>query len=388
MLPQFPELFASGYSRNPMAVNEPDGIAAIWNLHLQDRPEFVFHSQSDVLSVSFTPFHPNLLIGGTYSGQIVLWDTRSRHPNPVLKTPLSAAGHTHPVYSLEMVGTQNAHNLLSASTDGIVCAWTLDMLAKPQETLALRHGPNSKTEEVSVTALGFPEGETATFWVGTEEGNVYAAHRYDRAGAKAGLVEHEIYKGHAGPVTALDFHPVAGPVDLSDLFLTSGVDCSVKLWRAGAAGVGGGGAGTGKAGPSGSAPLASSTGSTTNKGGSGALSPLFSFEEANDYVYDVKWHPHHPALFGSVDGAGRFDLWNLNADTEVPIVSTPVAPNVPRGLNRLAWDRKEGRRVALGSSDGRVYVYEVAQDLVTPREGEWEQMRRLAQKAQAGTDAS
>lgn len=260
--------------------------------------------QSDVLSVAFTPFHPNLLIGGTYSGQILLWDTRSRHPNPVLKTPLSASGHTHPVYSLSMVGTQNAHNLVSASTDGTVCAWTLDMLARPQETLALTHPAHNKTDEVSVTALGFPENEAATFWAGTEEGNVYAANRYDRAGAKAGLVQSEVYRGHSGPVTGLHFHPVAGPVDFSDLFLTCGVDWTVKLWRAG---------GQSQAAPK--APAAAGAGAPGAPGG--VIAPLFSFEEADDYVYDVKWHPNHPALFGSVDGAGKFDLWNLNMDTEV-----------------------------------------------------------------------
>jgi dynein intermediate chain len=42
---QFPELFAASYNKNPMAVNEPDGIACIWNLHLLERPEFVFHAQ-------------------------------------------------------------------------------------------------------------------------------------------------------------------------------------------------------------------------------------------------------------------------------------------------------------------------------------------------------
>lgn len=26
-------------------LNEPDGIVAVWNLHLLERPEFVFHSQ-------------------------------------------------------------------------------------------------------------------------------------------------------------------------------------------------------------------------------------------------------------------------------------------------------------------------------------------------------
>ncbi len=88
-------------------------------------------SQSDVLSVTFSPFHSNLIFGGTYSGQILLWDTRSKHL-PVLKTPLSAAGHTHPVYAMQMVGTQNAHNLITSSTDGTVCSWLVDMLAQPQ----------------------------------------------------------------------------------------------------------------------------------------------------------------------------------------------------------------------------------------------------------------
>ncbi len=79
----------------------------------------------------FSKFHPNLIVGGTYSGQILLWDTRAKSL-PVLKSPLSAAGHTHPIYAMTMIGTQNAHNLVSASTDGTVCTWQLDMLAQPQ----------------------------------------------------------------------------------------------------------------------------------------------------------------------------------------------------------------------------------------------------------------
>lgn len=42
---QFPELSCASYNKNPAALNEPDGIVAVWNLHLLERPEFVFHSQ-------------------------------------------------------------------------------------------------------------------------------------------------------------------------------------------------------------------------------------------------------------------------------------------------------------------------------------------------------
>jgi dynein intermediate chain len=59
----------------------------------------------------------------------------------------------------------------------------------------------------------------------------------------------------------------------------------------------------------------------------------------------------------------------------VPIVSTIVNPSGPQGLNKLAWDRKEGRRVAIGSSDGRLYVYDVG-ELAVPKANEWDLFRR------------
>ena len=46
------------------------------------------------MSATFTSFHPKLVIGGTYSGQIVLWDLRSNKRTPVQRSPLSANAHT------------------------------------------------------------------------------------------------------------------------------------------------------------------------------------------------------------------------------------------------------------------------------------------------------
>lgn len=260
-------------------------------------------SQSDVLSVAFSPFHPNLVIGGTYAGQILIWDTRAK-ALPVIKSPLSAAGHTHPVYSLSLVGTQNAHNLISASTDGTICSWTLDMLARPQETLELLHPQHAKTDEVSITSMAFQGNETTTLLVGTEEGNIYAANRYDRAGAKAGLVQGDSYRAHSGPVLGLDHHPLAGPIDFSDLFLSCGVDWTVRLWRSKAAAS----HTTVSAAPARAAPP------TAVHGG---ISPIHTFEEASDFVMNARWHPIHPALFGTVDASGKFNIWNINMDTEV-----------------------------------------------------------------------
>ena len=48
------------------------------------------------------------------------------------RSPLSAQAHTHPVYCVNVVGTANAHNVITISSDGKLCSWSLDMLSQPQ----------------------------------------------------------------------------------------------------------------------------------------------------------------------------------------------------------------------------------------------------------------
>jgi dynein intermediate chain len=76
-----------------------------------------------------------LILGGTYSGQLVLWDMREKR-TPVNRTSISK-GHTHPVYSLVFPPnpTQKAPSFLSMSTDGKLCTWNPDMLVEPLSEL-------------------------------------------------------------------------------------------------------------------------------------------------------------------------------------------------------------------------------------------------------------
>lgn len=115
--------------------------------------------QSPLMSVAFSKFHPSYVIGGTYSGQIVLWDTRSGKRTPIQRSPLSSSAHTHPVYCLDVVGSQNAHNLISVSTNGKLCSWNLDMLSQPQVKYStgvcthVWHTMHTRTHTHSVTSL-------------------------------------------------------------------------------------------------------------------------------------------------------------------------------------------------------------------------------------------
>ncbi|KAI5284787.1 hypothetical protein KEM52_002737, partial [Ascosphaera acerosa] len=232
--PWHSELVLASYTNNVTAPHEPNGLVQVWNQHLKAEPEYTFTSTSDILAARFSPFHPNIIVGGSYSGQVLLWDTRSARAGggaPVQKTPLTGTGHTHPIYSINIVGTQNAHNIITTSTDGTVCAWTVDMFTTPQEHLELATPPPAKMEDLAPTAVAFPQSDPTFFLVGTEEGPIYPCHRYDRAGAKAGTDTSLSYRAHTAPVMATSFHPSRGPVDLGDLLLSASLDWTVKLWR-------------------------------------------------------------------------------------------------------------------------------------------------------------
>uniref|UniRef100_A0A8C7L6J8 Dynein cytoplasmic 1 intermediate chain 2 n=1 Tax=Oncorhynchus kisutch TaxID=8019 RepID=A0A8C7L6J8_ONCKI len=291
--PQYPELLVASYNNNEEAPHEPDGVALVWNMkYKKNTPEYVFHCQ-------------------------------------------------HPVYCVNVVGTQNAHNLISISTDGKMCSWSLDMLSQPQDSLELVF---KQSKAVAVTSMSFPLGDVNNFVVGSEDGSVYMACRH---GSKAGISE--MFEGHHGPITGIDCHTATGPVDFSHLFVTSSFDWTVKLW------------------------------STKNN------KPLYSFEDNSDYVYDVMWSPTHPALFACVDGVGHLDLWNLNNDTEVPTASTTVEGNP--ALNRVRWAHS-GKEIAVGDSDGQILVYDVGEQIAVPRNDEWTRfVRTLAEINENRDDA-
>ncbi|KAF6033005.1 DYNC1I1 [Bugula neritina] len=324
---QYQELLLASYNANTELPHEPDGVCLVWNsMFKKDSPEYIFHCQSAVTSCCFAAFHPNLYIGGTYSGQVVLWDNRSSKRMPVQRTPLSASAHTHPIYCASVVGTENAHNLITISTDGKVCSWSLDMLSQPQDSMILT-ATNKNKLPVAALSMSFLSGDVNNFLIGGEDGAVSSACRH---GSKAGVTNS--LDGHNGPVTGIDTHCVQGAVDFSHLYLTSSFDWTVKLW------------------------------STRND------HELYTFKDGTEYMMDVRWSPIHPALFACVDGSGKLSLWNLNNDTEVPTTST--VPDMQAALNKCKW-HGNGSQLAAGGNNGKIYLYDVSEKLANPKLDEW-----------------
>lgn len=186
---------------------------------------------------------------------------------------------------------------------------------------------------------------------------------------------------------SLDYHPARGPVDLGDLVLSSALDWTVKLWKTRAP------SSTSVAPTSTSSSMASNHNTTSSApGGVGnpeqAIAPLLEFAR-EDVVYDARWSPHKPGVFALVDGAGSLEIWDLNLDIEVPVVkTTPETNNIAsrgggyaaKSLDKVMWEEKEGRKVAVGGASGVVSVFEVGADLCAAEGGvrgeEWSAMKR------------
>lgn len=75
-------------------------------------------------------------------------------------------------------------------------------------------------------------------------------------------------------------------------------------------------------------------------------------------------------MFATVDGGGKLDLWNLNNDTELPTASVVVDSPVPVALNQVSWTQS-GLHVTAGDDMGKIWVYDVGEQLATPRQDDW-----------------
>ncbi|KAL4168976.1 hypothetical protein KRP22_009905 [Phytophthora ramorum] len=344
-----------------------EGVVLLWSTALPGRPEYRFTCHSQITSACFNPFDRHIIIGGTYSGQIVIWDTRAKSA-PVQKTALSAFSHTHPIYAMAVAGTKTSYTLISASTDGRVCIWDIDHLQKPLDMLDLRISlsivsnytsvnASEKKMEASVTSFAVLGKEIKELFIGTEAGKLYSTkidqqknktgaaddtsgmdtdkkNRTSLLGSSTGDLVREVIVdavskegSHFGPVTAMHFNPLL-PAHRDGLLLTCSLDSTVKLWSI-----------------------------------EHPNSPVLSFEPSSEYISDVRWSSVHPALFAVADSSGAVSIWNILKDVEVPAVSEKISE---KSLNKVRWSA-DGKSVITGDADGKSFIYEVPSDIALPQ---------------------
>lgn len=193
-----PEILLAGYSKSEESnINDPHGLVLLWSLALRKKPEFQFTCQSELTTAIFHPFNPKLIIGATYTGQILIWDTRGKSL-PVMKTPPGGKYHSHPIYCLSVTGTTNSCNILSISNDGILCTWNTSNFSKatkrmelkakripktnqPEESNRLgdfRNTNNPYQDDFGVISMTMQENESNNLFIGTDDADIYQVYTH------------------------------------------------------------------------------------------------------------------------------------------------------------------------------------------------------------------
>ncbi|XP_065364452.1 cytoplasmic dynein 1 intermediate chain-like [Calliphora vicina] len=324
-----PDQIATSYYKNEETSFATGEDVIIWNRNFNDQtPERVFHCHSSVMCVCFSKFNPNLIIGATYSGQIVFWDNRLKTSIPMQCTKLNYKAHTQPICCLRVIGDDSSHNIISISSDGKLCSWNLDMLSFPLDVMQLQLDVSEKIKKpIAVNCMDFSSDGTNSLVLGGEEGYVYSAFRY---GYESGI--NNRYEKHEAPVTSISAHYNQASTDFGNLFLTSSIDGTIKLW------------------------------SLDNS------RALQTFKNNYNYAMDVAWSPVHPALFVAADDSGHLDLYNLNENIHEPTKSITIKGET--AINRVSWNTN-GQHIAVGTEKGELYLYNVSEDLANPVNDEW-----------------
>jgi len=327
------DLFLASFSGTE-DFTQQSGLIQLWSLSNRKVPDYVINYQTEITSAIFYKENPNLVIGGSMTGQILLWDIKSGRAVPEQKSPLGIGTlkdekeknnlHKFPVHCLGIIGKDK--NIISISTDGVLCEWSLSNLSKPINKFDISLFKNDEQQEVlneiGPLCIGVCQNNDSNeFIIGCDRNDIYNVSLYGK--------DYDIlnsYSGSNGPIFCVCPHPLLAESnhDFSDLFLSCGADWSIKLWSKNIPDL-----------------------------------PLISFNQSKDYVYSAKWHPINPFVFATGDGSGYIDLWDLNRDKEIPTFRY----NLKNAINKMAWSY-DGKKLAAGDINGHIAIFSSEKDVI------------------------
>ena len=316
----------------------------------------------------FHPQHPALVAGGTYSGEVYVWDLSREGDAQRFKSIVTDLSHREPVvrvswhYSTAEAArrakVEEAYQLLSLGADGKLLVWHWAgsgpgvpvfgyELVRPQaETHQLvRHGGSCLAFQNQ--GLG---KQSMSFLVGTDTGGVFrglldhneaSIEEFSSAAAKGqrprlrSPVQAE-YEAHDGPVHAIQWSPFQ-----RNLFLTAGSDSCIKIFN------------------------------TLQP------QPLALLEPTHGSLLSAQWSPSRPLVVAATESEGRFFLYDLSSDSLHPSVTVDVSgSSVP--VHALVFNPHEPALVATGDLGG-ARVWRLGERLVASLPHEHRFVEKFAQ---------
>lgn len=175
------ELLLATYSSeydNPSSV-DPNGLIILHNIH-KKQPELVLKHQTEFTSTCFHSGNPKLIMAGTFTGQILVYDVRVGS-TPILKTPSSGKYHSLPIYSINNFGADNSNQIVSTSNDGMICIFNISNFSRALKKIEIKRTVENKysnivtQEEIGViTSAIRPNSEY--LYLGSDDSDIYQVY--------------------------------------------------------------------------------------------------------------------------------------------------------------------------------------------------------------------
>ena len=309
---------------NAKTPEENMGKVVVWSLENKGTEIAVLLSTVKVNRAIFHPTDENRVYGGLSSGQVVLWDIREK-AKPIIKTKPSLTNHNLPVYCLALVNDGRRDMVLSVSYEGRICFWNSETLDEPFITEDLkfklekgrpdRDGDESPLAPMTCTVTEARSDRETKIFLGTYD-RIIQAYKIPDFINQNNEKFVNTFKGHEAPICSLSYKSNPTNKNLDGLLISGSFDFSIKLWK----------------------PERSD-------------SALHSLDVHEDYVTSVDWNPAHPAMFASVDCAGKICVWDLIEDRDYPVYIARTTP-----ASCLKW-HPDGVKLIIGTIKGEVQIW-------------------------------
>lgn len=236
-------ILTSHGGRSDGKLSADPGVIGIWSLE-EGRGvlQRLLNCNSGISAMETPRISPTLVLAGTETGAVLVWDTRVKSGLPIhaLEEGNAVMNGFHDRQRVTGVKTTFASSpfFVSTSERGTICKWTLSKPEMPLSKHTLQE--NEAGGELSISSMDFPQSarlmdegkiggsRMTSIFVGSENGGI---HRVNGAGSSWNVESGEVNL-HEGAVTCVASHRFGhenGLVD--DVVVTSSEDWSVKVWH-------------------------------------------------------------------------------------------------------------------------------------------------------------
>ncbi|GMH44979.1 hypothetical protein BSKO_12936 [Bryopsis sp. KO-2023] len=348
------------------------GALATWNLGREgpkEKPEAKIDCDCCLTACAFHPEKPALIAGGTFNGDLYIWDTGEDGGCQIGKSGISHVSHQDSISEISwllspQLGARRGrkdqmYQILTLGLDGRLLIWSWSATENPLFGFELSSGvPWGHGMALwGGSSMGLPkDGITAV--VGTVAGQVFhcsldhnetMCKRFNEAATaneapdlhwRSPIKETE-FESHAGPVCGVDCSPFQ-----RDLFLSCGADGTIHMY-------------------------------SLLNGHS-----ILSLEPASHGLSSVKWSPSRPLVFAVATDDGRVLFYDLGKSSFHPS-ETLDASEVSGSVSSMGFNKQFDSWFATAQGS-TTKIWELGQHLTREQSVEPTLVQFISEAASAG----